>query len=87
MLQTSVEKAIGRILAIGAPFISLFVVLRTVTDPVNVTKFLALGAMATSLAALVALRGFSTLWKVSKFELITASVFIILSTLTIFTSR
>jgi O-antigen ligase len=86
MLQTSVEKTIGSILAIGAPFITLFVLLRTVTDPVNVTKFLALGVMATSLAVLVTLRGLRTLWKVSRAELVAASFFVIFSTLTLFTS-
>ena len=86
MLETSVEKTIARILFMGAPFVSLFVMLRTVTDPVNVTKFVALGVIALAVAALVALRGLKTLWSASKFESISAALFIVFSTLTIFTS-
>ena len=77
MLETSVEKTIARILFMGAPFVSLFVMLRTVTDPVNVTKFVALGVIALAVAALVALRGLKTLWSASKFESISAALFIV----------
>jgi O-antigen ligase len=83
MLQTSVEKTLGRVLFIGAPFISLFVLLRTVTDPVNVTKFLALGVMGISVAALVLFRGLRALWQNSRFELISAVLFFLFSTISI----
>jgi O-antigen ligase len=86
MLDTLTEKTIGRILFIGAPFVSLFLMLRTVSDPVNVTKFVALGVIAIAAATLVAFRGLKTLWSASRFESVAAIFFIVLSTLTIFTS-
>jgi hypothetical protein len=50
MLNLTQEKFLARIIAVGIAFTTIFVVGGSVTDPVNVTKFLALGI--TSVAAL-----------------------------------
>ena len=46
MLNLVAEKSLARLLMIGSAFISIFVMWGTVTDPVNVTKLLALGGVA-----------------------------------------
>ncbi|MFM1985324.1 MAG: hypothetical protein RLZZ295_490 [Actinomycetota bacterium] len=56
----------SRLLAFGVPFISVFIVTGSVTDPVNMTKLLALGAIGTASVALVVFRGFSLALKTSK---------------------
>jgi hypothetical protein len=42
MLKIEIEKPVARLLAIGAPFISIFLLIDQVSDPVNVTKMAAL---------------------------------------------
>ena len=46
MLNTASEKTLSNLLMVGSAFVTIFVVWGTVTDPVNVTKLLALGAVA-----------------------------------------
>lgn len=45
MLSPAKEKVLGRLLYLGVPFISIFVVTESVTDPVNAPKLLILGAV------------------------------------------
>lgn len=45
MRTESVEKTASQLISIGIPLVSLFIVTGSVTDPVNVTKFLLLGAI------------------------------------------
>lgn len=49
MFNVAAEKTTSNLLLWGAPFVSVFLVLRTVTDPVNVTKLLAAGGLAGAL--------------------------------------
>jgi len=53
MFNLVAEKSLARLLMIGSAFISIFVVWGTVTDPVNVTKLLALGGVAGAAIAIV----------------------------------
>ena len=46
MLNLVEEKLLSRIIAFGAAFTTIFIVSGTVTDPVNVTKLLALGVVS-----------------------------------------
>ena len=48
MLTTETEKTLARFLAVGSFIVTTFVITGSVTDPVNVTKFVPLGAMAIS---------------------------------------
>ena len=49
MFNKAAEKTASTILLIGTPFTSLFLVLRSVTDPVNATKLAVAGALGFSL--------------------------------------
>jgi len=46
MLNLAEEKLLSRIIAFGAAFTTIFIVSGSVTDPVNVTKLLALGVLS-----------------------------------------
>lgn len=70
------EKTLSNILMLGSAFISIFVVWGTVTDPVNVTKLLALGAVAGAAAAIVFSFNISKLWEFHKVVLISILIFI-----------
>jgi O-antigen ligase len=49
MFNKAAEKTASSILLVGTPFTSLFIVLETVTDPVNATKMAAAGALGFSI--------------------------------------
>ena len=55
MLNSASEKYLAQVLGFGSALITVLVVTGSVTDPVNVTKFLALGGI--SIAALVLVMG------------------------------
>jgi O-antigen ligase len=54
MINKAAEKTAASILLIGTPFVCLFIVLQTVTDPVNATKLSVAGALGFSLFSLFA---------------------------------
>lgn len=47
MLNLSSEKVLAKIIAVGSAFTTIFVMSGSVTDPVNVTKLLSLGIVAS----------------------------------------
>ena len=71
------ERTIARVLGFGSAFIAVVVVTGTVTDPVNVTKLLALGGVAAAAFAVVLGFGFGQLWQSSKVLVIAAGVFLL----------
>jgi hypothetical protein len=71
MLKLEVEKPIARLLAFGTPFISVFLLIDQVSDPVNVTKMVALAVLAFGLAPIIFLKSSRMLWTASKFQIIT----------------
>jgi hypothetical protein len=62
MLNLTAEKSLARLLMFGGAFISILV-WTTVTDPVNVTKLLALGGVAGAAIAISMSFGAKDLWK------------------------
>ena len=62
MLNLMAEKSLARLLMFGGAFISILV-WTTVTDPVNVTKLLALGGVAGAAIAISVFFGAKVLWK------------------------
>lgn len=60
-MKQETEKTLARALSIGTAFIAVFVLTGAITDPVNVTKFLALGGVATASFFILASGGFSKL--------------------------
>lgn len=79
MLKLEIEKPIARLLAFGAPFISVFLLIDQVSDPVNVTKMAALAVVAFGLASIVFFKTSRLLWTDSKFQLAAAGLFILLA--------
>lgn len=65
---------------IGAPIISIFLVVGSVTDPVNVTKMFALTAVAFSCLSLIILRGTSYLWRQHRIILLVITAFVVFAT-------
>ena len=79
MINQLAERTIARILGIGSAFIAVVVVTGTVTDPVNVTKLLALGGVAVAAFAVVLAFGMGRLWADSKALLILIGLFLLAS--------
>lgn len=62
MLNSTAEKLLSNILMIGAAFVSIFVISGGVTDPVNVTKLLALGGVCGAGFAIAMSFGVKGIW-------------------------
>jgi uncharacterized membrane protein YciS (DUF1049 family) len=62
MLNWAAEKTLARLLMAGSGFIAIFIVWSSVTDPVNVTKLLALGAVAGASTAIALSFGAKYIW-------------------------
>jgi hypothetical protein len=75
MLNNATEKTLSNILMLGSAFISIFVLWGSVTDPVNVTKLLALGGVSGAAIAIVISFGLSKLWAAHKVVLILLLIF------------
>jgi O-antigen ligase len=75
MMKNQYEGTMAKLLFIGVPFASLFLVTGSVTDPVNVTKFLALGGVGFAAILLFAVRGFKTAMSTSRATVILAALF------------
>jgi hypothetical protein len=75
MLNNATEKTLSNILMLGSVFISILVVWGSVTDPVNVTKLLALGGVAGAAAAIVFSFGLSRVWATNKIALFFLLIF------------
>jgi O-antigen ligase len=66
MLNNTIEKTLVKLLSLGASFITVFIVVGPVADPVNVTKFLAAGAVSFGVTALLIRSGFNSQIKNNK---------------------
>lgn len=76
-MNTATEKTLSNILMVGSTFITIFVLWGSVTDPVNVTKLLALGGVVGATSAIVISFGFSKLLKHHKSILILIAIFLL----------
>lgn len=76
----------AKLLFTGVPFTSMFLITGSVTDPVNVTKFFALGGVGFSALSLFLIRGFKSGFSVSRPVVILAGLFVSLSFISILTS-
>ena len=72
------ERTVARILAFGSAFVAVIVVTGSVTDPVNVTKLLALGGVAVAAAFATGLSGYGRLWKDGKVAIAAVVIFIVM---------
>ena len=76
MLNLTAEKSLSRLLMFGGAFISILV-WTTVTDPVNVTKLLALGGVAGAAIAISVSFGAKNLWLNYKLPISLLAIFLI----------
>jgi hypothetical protein len=76
MLNLIAEKSLARLLMFGGAFISILV-WTTVTDPVNVTKLLALGGVAGAAIAITLSFGAKELWKSYKLAILLLALFLL----------
>ena len=76
MFIKAAEKAASSILLIGTPFVCLFIVLQSVTDPVNATKLSVAGALGFSMFSLFVAFGGRALFAQYKYFLIVSLLFL-----------
>ena len=72
------ERTVARILGFGSAFVAVIVVTGSVTDPVNVTKLLALGGVAVAAAFATGFSGYGRLWKDSKAAITAVVLFVVM---------
>ncbi len=71
------QKLLSRILAFGAMFVTVFIVSGSVTDPVNVTKFMALGVVALAAISVALFTSLRTVLLQNKLVLFVGVIFIV----------
>lgn len=76
----------AKLLFIGVPFTSMFLITGSVTDPVNVTKFLALGGVGFAALSLFLIRGFKSGVNASRVTVFLAGLFTAFSLLSVLMS-
>ena len=76
MLNLTAEKSLARLLMFGGALISILV-WTTVTDPVNVTKLLALGGVAGAAVAISVSFGAKDLWRSYKLPISLLAIFLL----------
>jgi O-antigen ligase len=79
MFNKAAEKTASLLIMVGAPFVTVFLVTQTVTDPVNATKLAATGGLGFGLLALTLFFNFRAVFADNKLFLILAVGFIIAS--------
>ena len=77
MLNKSVEKTISLFLFIGIPFATVFLMTGPVSDPVNVTKLFAAGAVGVGVFAIAIVYGTGEMWRTSKLLIISTVLFLL----------
>ena len=79
MFNKAAEKTAASILLVGTPFVCLFIVLQSVTDPVNATKLAVAGALGFSLFSLFLVFAGKALFGQYKYFLLASFLFLIAS--------
>lgn len=86
MLKNQYESTMTMLLFIGVPLTSMFLITGSVTDPVNVTKFLVLGGVGFASFSLFLIRGFKSGVTVSRATVTLVGLFVAFSLLSILAS-
>jgi hypothetical protein len=76
MFNKAAEKTVSLLILVGAPFVTVFLVTQTVTDPVNATKLAAAGGLGFGLIAITLVFNFRALVSENGLFLIFALTFI-----------
>jgi O-antigen ligase len=77
MFNKAAEKNASLLILVGAPFVTVFLVTQTVTDPVNATKLAAAGGLGFGLLALNLIFNLKAILVENKLFLLTAVGFIV----------
>ena len=77
MFNKAAEKTTSLLILVGAPFVTVFLVTQSVTDPVNATKLAAAGGLGFGLLALTLFFNFKALVSENKAFLVLAVAFVI----------
>ena len=77
MFNKAAEKTASLLILVGAPFVTVFLVTQSVTDPVNVTKLAAAGGLGVGLLSLALFFNFKALVSENKLFLAIALVFVL----------
>ena len=83
MINKSAEKTISTYLLIGSPFIALFLLISSVSDPVNSTKLFALGGLGGAIGAIALVQKLRLLWASSRSLLLSVSGLVLFSVISI----
>jgi len=77
MLTNSSEKLLSRVIAFGAAFTTIFIISGSVTDPVNVPKFLSLGIASFAAVGILFTSSIRTQFKREKIVWIVSILFLV----------
>jgi O-antigen ligase len=77
MFNKAAEKTASLLILVGAPFVTVFLVTQSVTDPVNATKLAAAGGLGFGVLALTLFFNFKALVSENKVFLVLAVAFVI----------
>lgn len=77
MRNALAEKTITKYLAIGAPLVTVFILVSTVSDPVNVTKMWVAGGVATSVMFVAAAFFLNDIWTNFKTLVVAVTMFLL----------
>ena len=76
MFNKAAEKTASLLILVGAPFVTVFLVTQSVTDPVNATKLAAAGGLGVGLLSLALFFNFKALVSENRLFLVLALIFI-----------
>jgi O-antigen ligase len=77
MFNKAAEKTASLLILLGAPFVTVFLVTQSVTDPVNATKLAAAGGLGAGLLSVALFFNFRALISENKFFVALALVFVV----------
>jgi hypothetical protein len=77
MTSKASNETLGKLLYLGAPLVTVFLVTGLVTDPVNIPKLLALSTLSVSMLFVLIFRFGSNIMKENKSFLILISIFVV----------
>lgn len=79
MLNKSVEKTLATFMLLGLPLVTCFLLVSSVTDPVNVTKLFAAGSVAFGVFTIAVVFGSRAMWQTSKALVVAIGLFVLSS--------
>jgi O-antigen ligase len=86
MFNKAAEKTASLLILLGAPFVTVFLVTQTVTDPVNATKLAAAGGLGIGLLSIALFFNFRALISENKLFVVLALLFVIAGISAVLTS-